>query len=299
MNQYPHREDMIGIALVLTWEAFWLGGSVWLGRRASGSWGAAFFSAWPVALAVYVYRSARGAFLPRRPRFPALWSFSGISAVAIIFMSAGSLTGTPAATSTPSNGAFESDGSAPVSGIHHDGQGTPATGRTEASPGDVSDAETSYSPVAIRDELLDEPVLVPENAGETEPDVWSDEDDDLEWGWWVYQSSEMGETTFALYETDKAARESFGYYADGDSYRVPGMPRHKAVSYTDDDGYLTVVVAVGNALLFADTHDDILADAGYGSDVTVNTAVDRLAAGAVRRVIRLGGEPNRNQADFL
>lgn len=109
----------------------------------------------------------------------------------------------------------------------------------------------------------------------------------------------MGETTFALYKTDAVARERFGGYADGDPYLVPGTPRHRAVSFTEDEGYLTVVVVVGNVIVFAYTDDELLADAGYGTDVTVDDAVGELASRGVRPVVRLGGEPNRNPADYL
>jgi len=282
-EEAPRWEGRLGVGFIVLWVVCWLGGTIWMSAKTSWVWGIAFLLVPPITLPVYVFRSSLLGYPSRRPRFPTLWAFLGLMVVGAVFAAAGLTSGQQVA-----------DARTPYSPIDvaDVADGTPV----------AADGDASYDPFAMWAALLDEPLRPDEYAGDDQPDRWSDyeAEDELDWyGLRVYQPTEMGETTFQVYETDEAARETFGYYADGDPHRVPGMPQHEAVSYTDDDGYLTVVVVIGNVVLFASSHDEILADSGFGSDVTVDGAVDRLATGAVHRVIRLGGEPNRNPADYL
>ena len=281
-GEAPRWAGRIGLGIVLLWASCWLGGTIWLSAKTSWAWGVAYLLAAPITLPVYVFRSSLLGYPSRRPRFPALWTFVGIVVVAAAFAATGLMS-----------------------------RQQVADVRTPYSPIDVADiaagtpvpagGAASYDPFAMWAALLSEPIRPDEWPGEAEPEPWSDFEDVEELDWYglrVYQDSDLGVTEFAVLETDAIALDWFASNTGGHAYLLPGRPEHEARLMRGEEGDVSIQVLVGNVVVYVDVYSVEL-NAADNVDVTPEQAAEKLAAAAVGRVLRIGGEPHRDPKRYV
>lgn len=138
MGEIPEKEDLGAAIVGITLAAYWLGGGIWLGKRASWSWAGGFLLCWPVTLPLYVYKAARGQ-RSVRPSFPTLVSFGAIAAVtALLFIGGAAFSSNPVA---PQKAEAESGGRQEVAAVDE------ATSTSTAEP---KATEATDTPKATR-----------------------------------------------------------------------------------------------------------------------------------------------------
>lgn len=114
-DHLPDKTGLITALFGLTLGALWLGGGIWLVRRASWAWAAAWWLAWPIALPVYAYKAAHGEDRQEKASFPTNWVTGGITVVAsALFVGGAAFSSNPI---TPQGAEAESRGGQEVAAV--------------------------------------------------------------------------------------------------------------------------------------------------------------------------------------
>lgn len=110
---------------------------------------------------------------------------------------------------------------------------------------------------------------------------------------YVEQWCDWGFVAYYVYDTDAEAIEAT---LEGmEDYRVilDAYPQMPAIGWDDEYDYYNVVIAVGNVVVYASTGPDYMEEPHYDDvDGDIHDHALILAEHGVKRVIRLGGEPN-------
>jgi hypothetical protein len=167
-----------------------------------------------------------------------------------------------------------------------------ATAEAEATKNIVVPGGASYDVQGMAALLLGD-VANDDTPGSSECDPVDDGTDQD--GWYISQYCNWGFVGYLIARSDAYALDWVVNDMDDYRYVIDAYPDYQAVMWRDDDGWITVAVAVGNIVVIGSTGPDYKSQDGY-DEIPGSLAdhAESLAVHGIQRVLRLGGEPDED-----